>query len=672
MTTRAKLLALVLAGVVIVVAAIIVGRVREDTLSAPTLPASDVPLTLTRLATVSAPTAMAVRKDDTSLYVTEQTGRIRRLRRNGVGYDLDAQPFVDLSAQVTTGGEQGLLGLAFAADGSHLYLAFTNREQNQQVDELTLDGDNVVGRRTLLVVPDFAPNHNGGDLVVGPDGFLYYTMGDGGGAGDPHKSGQDPHDLLGDILRIDPTKPSTDKPYGIPPDNPFAAGQLGAPEVWQYGLRNPWRISFDRQTNDLWIGDVGQDKYEEIDFLPAGMPSGQNFGWSAVEGSHPFKEDRAPDGAIAPIYEYNHAHGRCSITGGYVYRGKLIPALNGSYLFGDECEGELDSLTHRADGSIDVRDLRLHVAGLSSFGEDADGELYALGVVDGSVSRVDPAGARPSTSTTPDTVPATTPPTTASALAADPIVAADQLAAAEVTIRDPHASSAQLDAAAHIQQLAYRRLGRRPELYDLVIGRAPLDLRTAVAHNLYARHELALIPGPPLKDTVPAWRILAPAPQQELLDDYHAAEAQFGVGWNYLAAVNLVESAMGRIQGLSTAGAQGPMQFMPSTWDSYGGGGDIDSPHDSIMAAARYLAHNGFADGNVDGALFTYNNSQHYVDAVKDVAAVLADDSIAYRSYYRWEVFYATTLGDVHLPVGFETPEPIPVADYLATHPQEQ
>jgi membrane-bound lytic murein transglycosylase B len=144
------------------------------------------------------------------------------------------------------------------------------------------------------------------------------------------------------------------------------------------------------------------------------------------------------------------------------------------------------------------------------------------------------------------------------------------------------------------------------------------------------------------------------------------------VSWNYLAAINLIESAMGRIQGLSSAGAQGPMQFMPATWEGYGNGGDINSPHDSILAAARYLAANGFAGGNVDGALYRYNNSDHYVNAIKDIAAVMGADPAAFTGYYGWEVYYVTTVGDVHLPVGYESTERIPAADYVASHPQEQ
>ena len=674
MNRRVGVLLAILA-VAIVGLVVVVVRKGDDDISsqpAPPLPPADVRLVLTPIATVASPTSIAVRPNDTSLYVTEQTGRVQRLRRNGNSFTADASPFVDVTRDVKAGGEQGLLGIAFSTDGTHVYLAFTNRDANQQVDELTLDHDTVVDRRTLLVVDDFAPNHNGGDLVLGPDGYLYYTMGDGGGAGDPRKSGQNPHDLLGDILRIDPTKPSGGKPYGIPVDNPFADGTNGAPEVYEYGLRNPWRISFDRQTRDLWIADVGQNKYEEIDFVAAGTPGGQNFGWSDVEGNHPFNADHAPSGAVAPLYEYDHRGGRCSITGGYVYRGAAIPKLTGTYLFGDECEGQIHGLRRAADGTVTAEDLGLHVNGLSTFGEDAAGELYAAGIGDGQISRVDAVPAETTTtSTTLGAAPAPPPPTGSAALSADPAVAAEQLAVAEVTIRDPGATPQQLDAAAHLQQRAYRFLGQHPELYDMVISHAPAALQTDVAHNLYARNDLALIPGAPLRDTLPAWRIVPPAPQAELLADYHDAESQFGVAWNYLAAINLIESAMGRIQGLSTAGAQGPMQFMPSTWDSYGAGGDINSPRDSIMAAARYLAANGFADGNVDGALFTYNNSQHYVDAIKDIAAVMAADPIAYRAYYRWEVFYVTTLGDVHLPVGYETPDRIPAADYLATHPQD-
>src|SRR5581483_11379307 len=231
-------------------------------------------------------------------------------------------------------------------------------------------------------------------------------------------------------------------------------------------------------------------------------------------------------------------------------------------------------------------------------------------------------------------------------------------------LRDPSATAAQLDAAAHLQQLAYRKLGRQPDLDAMILAKATPDVRTAISQNLDARHELAAIPGPPLQDNLPAWRIVPPAPADQLRAFYDEAEKKYGVGWNYLAAINLIESALGRIEGFSSAGAQGPMQFIPSTWARYGEG-DINSPHDAILGAANYLAANGFTDGNVDGALFRYNNSQHYVNAIKDIAAVLQDDPRAF------EGFYVTTAGDVHLPVGYEEPQPVPAAEYVATHPQE-
>jgi glucose/arabinose dehydrogenase len=676
--------AILLALLVIVIGFLVVRAKRNESefpVSGP-IPPSSVPSTnaalaqlqlkLTPVAAVQSPTELAVRPGDGSLYVTEQVGRVRRIRVNTDGFALDGQPVLDIAGDVTNHDEHGLLGLAFAADGRTMYVAFTNRDQNQQLDEVGLLADGTAdlsSRHTLLVIPDFAPNHNGGDLVIGPDGYLYWAMGDGGGTGDPHQSGQNPKDLLGNILRIDPTHPGTDgRPYAIPPDNPFADGKNGAPEVWMFGLRNPWRFSFDRATKDLWIGDVGQDAIEEVDFVAAGTHGGLNFGWSDVEGTHPYRKPQPPVGAVAPIYEYDHSGGRCSITGGMVYRGNAVAALQGTYLFADYCDGKIHGLVRAPDGSVTVTDMHVAAGGLTSFDEDAKGEVYVLSQQSG-VQRLDLAGPPTSNATTPSTQAAAPP--LPSTLSSDPSTAADELIAAERAIRDPGSSSQTLDAAAHIQQLAYRQLGQHPELDDMILAKAGPDVHDAIATNLDARHELAAIPGPPLKDMLPAWRVVAPAPGDELLSDYHEAEARFGVGWNYLAAINLIESAMGRIEGFSSAGAQGPMQFVQSTWDAFGAGGDINSPHDSILAAARYLAHNGFADGNVDGALFNYNRSDHYVNAIKDIAAVLAANPAAFGGYYRWEVFYVTTLGDVHLPVGYETPTPIPAADYIATHPQQ-
>jgi soluble lytic murein transglycosylase-like protein len=252
---------------------------------------------------------------------------------------------------------------------------------------------------------------------------------------------------------------------------------------------------------------------------------------------------------------------------------------------------------------------------------------------------------------------------------ADPAALADALVGAEQVIRDPARTSEALTGAAQLEQLAYRRISEHPEWDDIVFPRVPAELTGAVATNVAARREfLGMTPN--ASDMLPAWRIVDPAPPDELLGYYREAEAQYGVGWSYLAAINLVETGMGRIVGLSSAGAQGPMQFIPSTWDRYGEGGDINSPHDSILAAARYLNANGFADGDVDGALFRYNNHNNYVRGVKEYAAVMAAEPATFNAYYRWRIVYRTTLGDIILPTGYETPDPIPAADYLATHPQ--
>src|SRR5262249_29081831 len=240
------------------------------TTSGPNLDA--VSIGLQKIATVNDATALSPRSGDTSLYVTNRGVHWRRITvttdpaTNKVTYALDPTPVLDITDSVTSDGqEQGLLGVTFSSDGRHMYIAYTGKDSNQHLDEYTMSGDQVDtgSRRPLLTVDDFAPNHNGGNVVFGPDGFLYYGMGDGGGGGDPHNTGQDPSDLLGNLLRIDPEGSTGGKAYGIPDSNPFAHGG-GAPEVFAYGLRNPWRFSFDRQNGDLWIGDVGQDTWEEI------------------------------------------------------------------------------------------------------------------------------------------------------------------------------------------------------------------------------------------------------------------------------------------------------------------------------------------------------------------------------------------------------------------------
>lgn len=255
------------------------------------------------------------------------------------------------------------------------------------------------------------------------------------------------------------------------------------------------------------------------------------------------------------------------------------------------------------------------------------------------------------------------------ALAAEPAQLARDLVADEQALRDPSSSDAVLQTAALRQQAAYRAIGRHPEWEPIVRPVIPASLAGIYGLNVDARHHLMALNGGDVKDTLPAWRIDPPAPTDELLGYYRAAEAASGVGWNYLAAINMVETDFGRISGLSTAGAQGPMQFLPSTFASYGEGGDIRSPRDSIMAAGRMLAANGFA-GDRDRAIFSYNHSSHYVAAVNDYAAAMASDPVAFGDYHRWDVYYLTTSGDVLLPIGYSASGRIPVAEYLAGHPQ--
>lgn len=330
---------------------------------------------------------MAVRKDDSSLYVAEQVGRVMAIR----GRRVLSPPVLDISDEVTAGGEQGLLGLAFSPDGDHLYVNYTDVNGDTRVVEFAMRGRRAdpSSRRELLFVEQPFANHNGGQLAVGPDGFLYVGLGDGGAGGDPFGNGQSLRTLLGKLLRIDP-RPGGSEPYRIPRDNPFAGKEEARPEIWAYGLRNPWRFSFDLDTGDLWIGDVGQNAREEIDFEPAGSKGGKNYGWNLMEASLPFGQDERAKGTILPIHEYPLGNGTCAVIGGYVYRGSRIPELTGAYLFADHCAGEIMALRQRG-GKVSERGALGPVVdgGLSSFGQDRDGELYVLSL-SGAVFKVLP------------------------------------------------------------------------------------------------------------------------------------------------------------------------------------------------------------------------------------------------------------------------------------------
>ncbi|MBI1844318.1 MAG: PQQ-dependent sugar dehydrogenase [Actinobacteria bacterium] len=356
-------------------------------------PISEVKVRLTEVGRFEEPVAIVARHGHDALYVAERAGRVRVLS----GGEVLKAPLVDLAGETTTEGERGLLGLAFSPEGDRLYLSFTDRRGNSRLDELTMgvgiDDIDLGSRRTLLEVDQPFQNHNGGHVVFGPDAMLYLGLGDGGGSGDPEQRAQNTEELLGKILRIDPHRRG-DAPYGIPADNPFVddprhPGARG--EIWAYGLRNPWRFSFDRANGDLWIGDVGQDTVEEVDRLRSGASGGANLGWDRLEGTHHF-EGSPPSNAVAPVHEYGRSVGQ-AVTGGIVYRGNRIAGLGGRYVFGDLNTARLWALDPGDVPEMERHDLGVGVAEgtLVSFGEDAAGELYVVSI-GGPIHRLDPAG----------------------------------------------------------------------------------------------------------------------------------------------------------------------------------------------------------------------------------------------------------------------------------------
>ncbi len=334
------------------------------------------------MAEIEAPIALAARPGTSQRYVATLTGQVWLLDPAD-GADAGAAPrlVADIGSRVSQGCENGLLGITFSPDGSQLYLSYTDTARNSRIAVMPMDGETpqTDRRRVLLALDQPACNHNGGDLTFGPDGNLWIGFGDGGGADDIFGQGQDRSTLLATMARIDPD-PASGQGYGIPAGNPFAASGE-APEVWAYGARNPWRFSFDRRTGDLWIADVGQNRIEEIHVLPAaeGWLPGANLGWPLFEGNERFSGSGAPADLVFPVYTYTHDDG-CSVTGGYVYRGSAIAALEGTYVFGDYCTGDLWGLVRGPDGTAERIDLGVSVPRntLVSFGEDAGGELYVL------------------------------------------------------------------------------------------------------------------------------------------------------------------------------------------------------------------------------------------------------------------------------------------------------
>lgn len=379
--------------------------------AAPAVPLDQIGLRLDLVASLDQPLALTQRTGSDDLYVAERVGRVRRIERTvragaegSETVKLITRPVLDITDQTTTDGERGLLGIAFSSDGTELFVHYTDSGGDTVVAGYPMDdsGPSPVAAeeqvRVLLTQEQPYSNHNGGGLVVGPDDMLYITLGDGGGGGDPTETGQDPNDLLGSILRIDPA-PAEAAPYTIPADNPFAQAAGGRPEVWVWGLRNPWRVSFDPATGDLWVADVGQGEVEEIDHLPAadGAGRGANLGWNRMEGDRGYEGGTPPEGHVGPVATYTHDGGRCSVSGGYVYRGATIPALDGVYLYADYCSGEVFGLRPGAAGGTAetaVLDVGREGENIVAFGQSSDGEVYLL-EQSGAVSRINPTSGGP-------------------------------------------------------------------------------------------------------------------------------------------------------------------------------------------------------------------------------------------------------------------------------------
>lgn len=327
---------------------------------------------------LDAPVYLTAPAGDSRLFVVEQPGRIRVVKDGR----LLPRPFLDLTAKVGYGGERGLFSVAFhpryAANG-RLYVNYTDRRGDTRIERYVADpaADTADPGSATLVLGVGQPyaNHNGGHIVFGPDGMLYVAMGDGGSGGDPRGNGQDPGTVLGKLLRLDVDR---GEPYRVPPDNPLVGRRGARPEIWALGLRNPWRIAFDRGDGLLYIADVGQNRWEEVNVARTDA-KGLNFGWNRMEGLHCYALPLcSQEGLALPVLEYGHGDG-CSIIGGYVYRGRALAAALGHYFYSDYCSGWLRSFRYERGAAADQRAWRVQVpGGVLSFGEDAFGELYVL------------------------------------------------------------------------------------------------------------------------------------------------------------------------------------------------------------------------------------------------------------------------------------------------------
>lgn len=317
--------------------------------------------------------------NDDRLFVVEKGGKIKIIQTNG---SVNPTPFLDISSLISTNGERGLLGLAFHPDyqnTGYFYVNYTNTAGNTQISRFSVSSDADVADPTselpLLSYSQPASNHNGGDLAFGPDNYLYIASGDGGGSGDPNNRAQDLNYFLGKILRIDVDNATGGNNYGIPADNPFVGNPDALDEIWAYGLRNPWRFSFDFTDNTIWIADVGQTSIEEINRANA-TDGGLNYGWRCYEGTQPYNTQNCPpQGDLTfPFAEYTHNNGNCSITGGYVYRGTVYTDISGLYFFADFCSGLIGSV----DNTGNITNYGAFTGSWVSFGEDVNKELYIV------------------------------------------------------------------------------------------------------------------------------------------------------------------------------------------------------------------------------------------------------------------------------------------------------
>lgn len=357
-------------------------------------PAADRPWPLIRLgpkvAAMKQPTHITHAGDGSErIFITEQMGRIVIIKR-GIQQSI---PFLDIRDRVGCCGERGLLSVAFPpayGKKQYFYINYTDKTGDTVVARYRVSTDRDRADRNteevILRVKQPFPNHNGGQMAFGPDGFLYIGLGDGGAANDPFGNGQDKKTLLGKLLRIDVESGRT--PYGVPSSNPFLSVPGARPELWATGLRNPWRFSFDRGTGDLFIADVGQNRYEEVNVQPASGAGGENYGWNIMEGAHCFgPKPCSADGLVLPVAEYGHQAG-CSVTGGMVYRGAEFPVLGGIYLYGDYCSGRIWGL-RRHDGEWRTAELLDTTLSISTFGEDEGGEVYVADHHSGAVHRIE-------------------------------------------------------------------------------------------------------------------------------------------------------------------------------------------------------------------------------------------------------------------------------------------